>query len=411
MVSRRRLLSFTGGYGASVLISGVISIAVLPAIIIFAGEAAWAEIAVAQGVAGFAYVLVIYGWGVTGPTAVASQPPADRGRFYLDSLVSRLWLMLVVLPPSIVIALLFSHDYPALVALTVVTGVGSALSGAWFFVGEGSPGRYFVLDNIPKSIGTLAGAGLLILTNDAIWFIVVQGLGSLVAIILTSVDIARRYPGWVRDLGPRSAFARLSGQTAAVAMSATSAVYVNLPILIVGALAGTQVTAAYALAERLMRFALMATRPVVQVAQSYVPNPDRAEQVRRARLVTRIAVGMGVLGGLAYALAMPSIVTLFSGSGLEIGFSLSVPLGLALGAMLVSQITGFACLTAFGLTRALATSTIAGAITGAILLVPLMLLFGTPGIAAGLALSEIIVLAVQLVRLRPFLWRRDTLTA
>ena len=108
---------------------------------------------------------------------------------------------------------------------------------------------------------------------------------------------------------------------------------------------------------------------------------------------------------------MPSIVTLFSGSGLEIGFSLSVPLGLALGAMLVSQITGFACLTAFGLTRALATSTIAGAVTGAILLVPLMLLFGTPGIAAGLALSEIIVLAVQLVKLRPFLWQRDTLTA
>lgn len=411
MVSRRRLLSFTGGYGASVLISGVISIAVLPAIIIFAGEAAWAEIAVAQGVAGFAYVLVIYGWGVTGPTAVASQPPAGRGRFYLDSLVSRVWLMIVVLPPSIAIALLFSHDYPALVALTVVTGVGSALSGAWFFVGEGSPGRYFVLDNVPKSIGTLAGAGLLILTNDALWFIVVQGLGSLVAVVLTSVDIARRYPGWTRDLGPGNAFGRLRGQSAAVAMSATSAVYVNLPILIVGAFAGTQVTAAYALAERLMRFALMATRPVVQVAQSYVPAPDRSEQVRRARLVTKVAVAMGVLGGLAYAVAMPSIVTLFSGSGLEIGFSLSVPLGLALGAMLVSQITGFACLTAFGLTRALATSTIAGAVTGAILLVPLMLLFGTPGIAAGLALSEIIVLAVQLVKLRPFLWQRDTLTA
>ena len=61
--------------------------------------------------------------------------------------------------------------------------------------------------------------------------------------------------------------------------------------------------------------------------------------------------------------------------------------------------------------RLYVTSTIAGAVTGAILLVPLMLLFGTPGIAAGLALSEIVVLAVQLVKLRPFLWQRDTLTA
>ncbi|MBG6239561.1 O-antigen/teichoic acid export membrane protein [Mycetocola sp. CAN_C7] len=404
-------MTSTGGYGASVLVSGVISIGVLPVIIILAGEAAWAEIAVAQGVAGFAYVLVIYGWGVTGPTTVASISPAERGKFYLDSLVSRFWLLFIVLPPAIVIALLFSREYPALVALTVVTGVGSALSGAWFFVGEASPGRYFAIDTIPKSIGTLSGAGLLFLTHDAVWFIIAQGLGSVIAISMTTADIARRYPGWDRDFGPRNAFARLSGQGAAVAMSATSAVYVNLPILIVGFFAGTQVTAAYALAERLMRFALMATRPVVQVAQSYVPSPHPQEQVRRSRLVTSIAFGIGAAGGLAYAAAMPAIVTLFSGSGLEISFDLSVPLGLALGAMLVSQITGFACLTAFGLTRALATSTIAGAVSGAILLIPLMLLFGIPGVAAGLAISEVVVLIVQLVKLRPLLWQRDTLTA
>lgn len=411
MVSRRRLLSFTGGYGASVVISGVISIAVLPAIIILAGEAAWAEIAVAQGVAGFAYVLVIFGWGVTGPTEVASLPPESRGRFYLDSLVSRCWLLLVVLPPTIVVALLFSSNYRLIAAMTVVTGLVAALSGAWFFVGEASPGRYFVLDTIPKSIGTLAGAGLLFVTNDALWFIVVQGLGSVTAIALSTASIAKRYPGWVRDLSPRSAFRRLSGQSAAVAMSATSAVYVNLPILIVGAFAGTQATAAYALAERLMRFALMATRPMVQVAQSYVPSKDLDDQARRSRVVIRIAVATGVLGGLAFAVATPWIVVLFSGSGLAISYALSVPLGVALGAMLVSQITGFACLTAFGLTRALATSTIAGAISGAVLLVPLMLLFGTPGIAAGLAVSEIVVLVVQLAKLRPFLWQRDTLTA
>ena len=411
MVSRRRLLGFTGGYGASVVISGIISIGVLPAIILFAGEAVWAEIAVAQGVAGFAYVFVIYGWGVTGPTDVASLEPEERGRYYLDSLVSRSWLLLVVLPPAIVIALLFGSAYPWITAFTVTTGLVSGLSGAWFFVGEASPGRYFFLDLVPKSIGTLTGAALLMITNDALWFILVQGLGAIAALLITTVSIVKRYPGWVRDFSPRTAFARLTGQTAAVAMSATSAIYVNLPILIVGAFAGTQVTAAYALAERILRFGLMATRPIVQVSQSYVPSKSPVEQARRARVVTKIAVASGIVGGLAYALATPWIVELFSGSGLEISFALSVPLGLALAAMLVSQITGFACLTAFGLTRALATSTIAGAVSGAILLVPLMLLFGTPGIATGLAISEIVVLVVQLVKLRPFLWQRDTLTA
>lgn len=411
MVSRRRLLGFTGGYGASVIISGIISIGVLPAIILFAGEAVWAEIAIAQGVAGFAYVLVIYGWGVTGPTDVASLEPGERGKYYLDSLVSRAWLLLVVLPPAIVLALLFGSAYPWVTAFTVVTGLVSGLSGAWFFVGEGSPGRYFFLDLVPKSIGTLTGAGLLMITNEALWFILVQGLGAVSALILTTGSIAKRYPGWARDLSARSAFARLSGQTAAVAMSATSAVYVNLPILIVGAFAGTQVTAAYALAERILRFGLMATRPIVQVSQSYVPSKPAGEQARRALVVTKIAVVTGIAGATAYAVATPWIVDLFSGSGLDISFALSIPLGLALGAMLVSQITGFACLTAFGLTRALATSTIAGAVSGAALLVPLMLLFGTPGIAAGLAVSEIVVLVVQVAKLRPYLRQRDTLTA
>lgn len=325
--------------------------------------------------------------------------------------MSRSWLLLVVLPPAIIIALLFSSDYRLVAAMTVTTGLVAALSGAWFFVGEASPGRYFVLDTIPKSIGTLAGAGMLFLTHDALWFIIVQGLGSATAIALSTASIARRYPGWVRDFSAGSAFRRLSGQSAAVAMSATSAVYVNLPILIVGAFAGTQVTAAYALAERLMRFALMATRPMVQVAQSYVPSQDIADQTRRSRVVIRIAAATGILGGLAFAIATPWIVVLFSGSGLTVSSALSVPLGIALAAMLVSQTTGFACLTAFGLTRALAASTIAGAISGAVLLVPLMLLWGTPGIAVGLAVSELVVLVVQLVTLRPFLWRRDTLTA
>ncbi|GHD42648.1 hypothetical protein GCM10008097_08820 [Mycetocola manganoxydans] len=411
MVSRRRLLGFTGGYGASVIISGVISIGVLPVIIVFAGEAVWAEIAVAQGVAGFAYVLVIFGWGVTGPTDVASLEPADRGRYYLDSLISRIWLLAVVLPPAIVIALLFGSAYPLVTAFTVVTGLVSGLSGAWFFVGEASPGRYFFLDLVPKSIGTLAGAGLLMITGNALWFILVQGLGAVAALIVTTVSISSRYPGWARDLSARGAFARLSGQSAAVAMSLTSAIYVNLPILIVGAFAGTQVTAAYALAERIMRFGLMATRPIVQVSQSFVPAKPEEEQARRARVVTKIAALTGLAGGIAYAAATPWIVDLFSGSGLSIPFALSIPLGIALAAMLVSQITGFACLTAFGQTRALATSTIAGAITGAVLLVPLMLAFGTPGIAAGLAVSEVVVLIVQLSRLRPFLRQRDTLTA
>ena len=66
-------LRFAGGYGLSVAISGVVSLAVIPAIIVAAGADAWATIAVAQAVAGFAFVFAVYGWGVVGPTEVAQS--------------------------------------------------------------------------------------------------------------------------------------------------------------------------------------------------------------------------------------------------------------------------------------------------------------------------------------------------
>ena len=108
-----------------------------------------------------------------------------------------------------------------------------------------------------------------------------------------------------------------------------------------------------------------------------------------------------------YAVAGPWIGDLLSGGTLTIPFALAVPMAVNLAAILASQLTGFACLTAFGLTRALATSTIVGAVVGTALMLPLLLWIGAPGVAWGLAAAELCVLAVQLVTLAPKLRRRE----
>jgi hypothetical protein len=136
-----------------------------------------------------------------------------------------------------------------------------------------------------------------------------------------------------------------------------------------------------------------------------VPDPDPARQSVRATRVTALALAAGVLGGAAYAVAGPFASGLLSGGTLPMSFSLSIPLGLALAAMLVSQVTGFACLTAFGLARTLAQSTVVGAVLGAITMVPAAIVLGVDGLAWALAASELAVLAVQLVKLRPHLVR------
>ncbi|MCD2444052.1 hypothetical protein LQ757_17350 [Agromyces sp. SYSU K20354] len=406
-VNTRKALRFAGGYGLSVAISGVVSLAVIPAIIVAAGADSWATIAVAQAVAGFAFVFAVYGWGVVGPTEVASLTNDRRGAYYFESLLSRTWLCIVILPVSIVIAIVIIDGDALLAGLTVASGVLVALGAGWFFVGEASPLRFLLIDTIPRIAGTVAGAVVLIATGDVIAFAALQLAGVIVSAVISTWNILSRYRGWHLTLSPVRALRNLRGQASPVAMSATSSIYVNVPIVLID-LFLPQATAVYALAERIVRLALYSTRPVVQIAQGWVPTPDPVELAGRARRVTAIALGLGALGGIVYAVAGPWIGEVLSGGTLSIPIALAVPMAVNLAAILASQLTGFACLTAFGLTRALATSTIVGAVVGTALMLPLLFWIGAPGVAWGLAAAELCVLGVQLVTLAPKLRRRET---
>jgi O-antigen/teichoic acid export membrane protein len=182
-------------------------------------------------------------------------------------------------------------------------------------------------------------------------------------------------------------------------MAATTSLYVNVPVIIVQIFIPSA-TAVYALAERIVRLSLYATRPVVQVAQGYVPDPEPERLIARARRVTLLALLLAVAGGLAFALLGPWVSGILSGGSLVLPWALAAAMAVNLAALLASQLTGFACLTALGLARVLARSTIVGAIVGTVLMIPLTLWFGVVGLAWGLAVSEIAVLGVQLLALR-----------
>ena len=399
MIGSKRLLRATGGYGLSVVVSGVVSIAVIPAVIIAAGESAWTTIAVSQAVAGFGFVIAAFGWGVTGPTDVAGRAVSARGGYFFDSLLSRVWLNAVVLIASIPLAIVLARGDPWLATLTVTSGILVALGSGWFYVGENSPIRFLLLDTMPRIVGTIAGALVLIATGDARWFAGLQLLGVIVAAVVSGADILRRHPGWAFTLSPVRAARNLRGQSAPVTMAATTSLYVNVPVIIVQIFIPSA-TAVYALAERIVRLSLYATRPVVQVAQGYVPAPEPEQLIARARRVTLLALLLAIAGGLAFALLGPWVSGILSGGSLVLPWALAAAMAVNLTALLASQLTGFACLTALGLARVLARSTIVGAIVGTVLMIPLTLWFGVVGLAWGLAVSEIAVLGVQLLALR-----------
>lgn len=402
LVSTRALLRISGGYGLSVIIGGIISVAVLPVVIIVAGPATWATIAVAQGVAGFGVVGVGAGWAVTGPTDIARTAPGRRAQFYIDSVVSRGWLYVLAGIVCSIIAVVLTKGQPAIAVVTVLAGLLAGLSGGWFFVGEGSPMRFLLLETLPRNVGAIGGALMLWLTGDALWYVGLQLLGAVVATALSCMSILGRYRHWQVDLSLPRAIARVREHIPAVSMSATATLYVNLPIVVVQIFL-PQFTAAYALAERIMRLALYATRPFVQVVQGYVPREDRTEQTRRARLVTRWTMVFGAVGGAIYTAAAPFVGSILSGGQLAISYGMALGLGIALAAMLVSQVTGFAVLTSFDMTRTLAWSTVAGAIVGVLLLIPTAILAGVAAMCIALGASEVAVLVYQLVALRKVL--------
>ena len=396
MVSARSVTRTFSGYGLSVVTGGIISIAVIPVVIIVAGPSTWATIAVAQGVAGFGVVLVGAGWGVTGPTEVARMDIAKRGLSYLESLISRTWLLIGIGVVCAVITVVLLPQQPVIAVVTLIAALLPGLSGGWFFVGEASPYRFLFLETLPRQVGSALGALMLFWTGDALWFVGLQLVGGIVATVISSVSILRRYPGWTVDLSLVRSIARLRTHLPAVSMSAVSTLYVNLPIIVVQIFLPS-LTAVYALAERIMRLALYATRPYVQVSQGFVPRKDAAEQLRRARRVTRLTIYLGLAGGVLYAAFAPLAGLLLSGGQLSISYPIAISMGVALGAMLISQVTGFAVLTTYRLTAALAWSTVAGAIVGAAGLIPAALVFGLIGVTTVLALSEVVVLIYQLI--------------
>lgn len=402
MANARVLMRASGGYGLSVISGGIISVAVIPVVIIVAGPHVWAAIAVAQGVAGFGTVFVGAGWGVTGPTETARMRSEDRGQFYIDSVVSRTWLFIPVTLICVVITLLLTRTTPAVAVVALIAALVPGLSAGWFFVGEVSPMRFLLIETVPRQAGSLVGALLLFATGDALWFVGTQLFGGLLATLLSSMSILRRYRGGRLDLSLRRAILRMREHIPAVSMSAVSTLYVNLPIIVVQIFLPS-FTAVYALAERIMRLALYATRPFVQVTQGYVPHEDSSEQLRRSRRTLKWTFIGGIGGGVLYALLAPWAGSILSGGQLHVTFAMSISLGFALAAMLISQVTGFTILTTYRRNSALAWSTVAGAVVGVVLFVPAALVIGIAGVTAVLALSEVVVLVFQMVILRRLL--------
>ncbi|MGM7777336.1 hypothetical protein ACSVHC_15135 [Arthrobacter sp. KNU-44] len=396
-----------GGFGSSTVINGLVGLITIPFIIAFAGPVAWGGMAVAQSIASMFVVLIAFGWGVMGPSRVASSPFGSRGQQYSDAIVLRVLLLLAVLPLAVYLIAVYAPGNKAANILAGFALMVAGLGGSWFFIGEGRAWKLLFIDTVPRCGGTIAGTLLLGLTGEVTYFAAAQLAGSIISVSLAASDILRRHRDhdWRLSISPKRQVMSFREQIPGVLTAAASSMYMNAPLTVLAGWAPASVSV-YAMADKLTRFAVMAASPMTQLAQSSVPNPDNSVLTQNIKLTTKLSAVGALIAGIVLSLAMPAGAKFLSAGEIDVSLAISTAFGLTLAAIIFSQISGLVSLMALGRAKTVAASVIVGLFVA----VPAVFLgasqWGAAGAAWGLTSSEVAVAVFQFAALRTALRAR-----
>jgi O-antigen/teichoic acid export membrane protein len=404
--STRRL----AGFVAVPLISAIAPLVVIPAITAQLGGAAWASVAVAQSVGSAGGVLVELGWGLNGPQRVAKAAPKSRSRIYALSVGTKALVAIPTLIPVLAItAFVAPSDVPSSLVLAIAFML-SAFSPAWYLIGEGLPARILLIDAVPR----LAAASMAAL--------LIGFFGATLAIYAGLMLIAAAIPPWlgwrfsrarvsvITGLGRRRLFWLVRAQGYALGGRAASALYIALPVALVG-LSSPSSLVLFSAAERLMRLSLALLQSVPNSLQAWVGSVAASDPASRKRRVRRAIAGnvvVGLIAGAGFAALAPWVSTwLFSGEA-NLGHELSILAGIVILITCSSRATGGLGLVAQGNIRAVAFSAACGAIVGIPGILILSHLLGAAGGFLGEVLAESTVIFIQIVALwRAGVFRRN----
>ncbi len=392
-----------GTFALTVGAGTVVGLLAIPIITRVVGADAWAVQVLVQTLATLFGVIVAFGWGTIGPGLVASHDRKDRPQLFLDSLITRTYLLLVAAPIMMVVLSVLRPREAVFVSIASAAYLMPFVGASWYFVGEGRPMRLFLFDALPQLLGTVAGVGVLVMTGNFTLLVITQLVFNVCAVVISSSVILRDASGQLApNFSPRNSFRQMAQQRHGVITAATGSFYVNLPMLAVNMVIPAQL-ASYAIADRLFRFSVTAFSPILQFVQGWIPEGGAGSTNHRIRRAAQFAPMLGVIGGSLLAGAGPWAAQLLVPGPNNFGYNLSIPVGVSFAAVAVSQVIGLACLVPIGKARELASSTLVGAILG----VPLILLgavnLGVSGVVWGMAVSEVAVAAFQANVLRRYL--------
>lgn len=379
---------------------GIVSpLVALPAVTSRFGADAWAAIAVGQAVGLTAGVIVELGWAFNGPQRVSRQRAVNARDYLVLSTLTKLVVFVPASAAAAVIAALIAPSEPVLAALTAISAASLGLSISWYFIGRDNPLRIFVTDSLVRLAGMALASALIVGGGSSLLY---PAVGILLPGLIAPIVglLSERVRGdELASVGWRRVRHAMGAQRTVVTGRLISALYISLPVPIVGVIAPLDV-ALFGAADRLTRMSLSVLSAVPNAMQAWVGQPAiPSDRRRRAWAAIGLNVGLGIVAGSCYLLLSRAASELiFSGvATLDAYYSTG-------GAVLIlvvctSRATGNLGLVAFSITHYVALSALLGSLVGLPLVVALAVPFGGNGALAGVLIAEIVVLSVQLTGL------------
>ncbi|UVJ38306.1 polysaccharide biosynthesis protein [Arthrobacter sp. CJ23] len=364
--------SLVGGYGISSVISG-------------------------QAIGTFAATVLLWGWNVDGPVAIARAANArERGEIYLSSVRTRLLLMIIVLPAAALTATVVAVPEFATEAAAMCLAVALAgLSPAWFCIGAGQPKLLAVFDTLPRFIATLLAAPLLLLTHQ-FW---VYTMLTAAMMVLSLVVFHRKYSSggqWL-PINLRATLDELGSQAKTAGISLAGNAYASTPAPIATATTAPVASGSLASADTLYRFGLFTVVALGNTFQGWTIEHGATNQ--RVRHITAILAhaGLGVLGAAILTVAGPFVSgVLFAGKA-QASTELCAYYGLSFAFLSASTPFIRNILIPAGLQSLVLRWTLVSAVLGVAAMVAAGMAGSATGIALGMALSEAVLFVALLI--------------
>ena len=394
VLSRKQTLA---AFIGSTALSGGVSVLSIPIIVLLTDAHAWGSIALGQAVGSSVGVLAMFGWGVTGPAAVAMMRRESQAAAYWDSILARGLLFVPALVVTVVVTwLLVPSEHVAATLCSVALAFGG-LSGSWFLVGAKRPDRLLLFDTLPRVGGTVVGVAGLALTRSLLVFAVCQMIGSLLAFVLVSHTVLPRFrrPQGASQ-GLRHALRVLGEQRHGVAVAVAIASYYPAVLAIVAAFA-PGLLPLYALIEKVLRFAVMAMQPVFQYFQATVPT-RRGDDLRHAiRRSLVIATAIGLICWAGFALLLPLASFLLTAGQVDVPSLVAINLGAYMGATVVITFLSTVALIAVSRVSAVGRGALVTSVIGLVIVLALALTHDGAAISWGFVATAVMIIGYELV--------------